>query len=165
MSFGRSGGPGALAPAPDRRSRTRTARRLSPRAASARRPALWRLVILVLAAIFFLMPLLAAIKFSLLADQRHYGFEQLRADHQQQRRFAARSHVTGDRRDQAILVVVLMLPTVVLVRLKLPKLTLLMEGITILPIVVPPIVIAAGLAAASGQRAAVAGQRSGSTIR
>ena len=46
--------------------------------------------------------------------------------------------------------VVLLLPTVVLVRLRLPKLTLLMEGITILPIVVPPIVIAAGLAELQG---------------
>ena len=43
-----------------------------------------------------------------------------------------------------------MLPTVVLVRLKLPKLTLLMEGVTVLPIVVPPIVIAAGLAQLQG---------------
>jgi putative spermidine/putrescine transport system permease protein len=33
----------------------------------------------------------------------------------------------------------------VLVRLRAPKLTLLMEGITILPIVVPPVVVAAGL--------------------
>jgi putative spermidine/putrescine transport system permease protein len=39
-----------------------------------------------------------------------------------------------------------MLPTVVLVRLRYPKLTLLLEGVTILPIVVPPIVIAAGMA-------------------
>ena len=39
----------------------------------------------------------------------------------------------------------LVFPTTVLVRLKLPKLTILMEAITILPIVVPPVVLAAGL--------------------
>jgi putative spermidine/putrescine transport system permease protein len=41
--------------------------------------------------------------------------------------------------------VLLVFPTTVLVRLKLPKLTVVMEAVTILPIVVPPIVIAAGL--------------------
>ncbi len=45
----------------------------------------------------------------------------------------------------ALLVVVLVLPTVVLVRLRLPKMVVVMDVITILPIVVPPIVIAAGL--------------------
>ncbi len=43
-----------------------------------------------------------------------------------------------------------MLPTVVWVRLRLPQLTLLMETVTILPIVIPPIVMAAGLAELQG---------------
>jgi putative spermidine/putrescine transport system permease protein len=45
-----------------------------------------------------------------------------------------------------------MLPTVVWVRLRLPKLTLLMEGVTILPIVIPPVVMAAGLEELQGTR-------------
>ena len=45
----------------------------------------------------------------------------------------------------------------VLVRLRLPKLTLLLEGVTILPIVVPPIVIAAGLAQLQGSAPQLAG--------
>jgi putative spermidine/putrescine transport system permease protein len=45
----------------------------------------------------------------------------------------------------AVVVVALVLPTVVWVRLRAPKLTLLLEGITILPIVIPPVVLAAGL--------------------
>ena len=45
----------------------------------------------------------------------------------------------------AIVVVALMLPTVVWVRLRRPKLTPAMELITLLPIVIPPVVLAAGL--------------------
>jgi putative spermidine/putrescine transport system permease protein len=45
-----------------------------------------------------------------------------------------------------VIVLVLMVPTVVYVRLRLPRLTLLLESVTILPIVIPPVVMAAGLA-------------------
>ncbi len=62
-------------------------------------------------------------------------------------------------------VIVLVFPTAVLVRLKLPKLTILMEAITILPIVVPPIVLAAGTAADEGDGAALDRQRCSSTTR
>jgi putative spermidine/putrescine transport system permease protein len=41
---------------------------------------------------------------------------------------------------------VLMVPTVVWVRLRLPRLALIVESISVLPIVIPPIVMAAGLA-------------------
>jgi putative spermidine/putrescine transport system permease protein len=46
----------------------------------------------------------------------------------------------------AVIVLVLMLPTVVWVRLRLPRVTLLLETVTVLPIVIPPVVMAAGLA-------------------
>jgi putative spermidine/putrescine transport system permease protein len=42
---------------------------------------------------------------------------------------------------------VLMLPTVVFVRLRLPRLALFVETVSVLPIVIPPIVMGAGLAA------------------
>ena len=45
----------------------------------------------------------------------------------------------------AAIVIVLMLPTVVWVRLKKPKATAGMELVTLLPIVIPPVVMAAGL--------------------
>ena len=38
------------------------------------RPQLWRVVIFVLAAIFFLVPLIAAFKYSLQQDKGGYGF-------------------------------------------------------------------------------------------
>jgi len=40
-----------------------------------------------------------------------------------------------------------MLPTVVWVRLKMPRIALLVESVSVLPIVIPPIVMGAGLAA------------------
>ena len=111
------------------------------------RPRAWRVVILVAALIFFVGPLLASIKYSLLQSNGHYGFNNY-----------SQIISNGDLRDSlftsleiagvtCVVIVLLMLPTVVLVRLKLPRLTLLIEGVTILPIVMPPIVIAAGLAA------------------
>ena len=109
------------------------------------RPRLWRVAILVLAAIFFIGPLAAAFKFSLIQSNGSYGFGNYG---QIVSNSAIRSALVTSLEIAAIaaiVVVALMLPTVVWVRLRLPKLTLLMEGITILPIVIPPVVVAAGL--------------------
>lgn len=105
----------------------------------------WRVVIFGLAAVFFLGPLIATFKFSLLESNGHYGFHNY-----------AQIVTNGALRDSlftsleiagitALVVVGLVLPTVVLVRLRAPRLTLVLEGITILPIVIPPVVVAAGL--------------------
>jgi putative spermidine/putrescine transport system permease protein len=110
-----------------------------------RRPAAWRLAILIIAGIFYLLPIGSSVKFSLLDQTGGYGFgnytaivnsSALRTSLYLSLEIAALT---------AILVVLLILPTVVLVRLKLPKMAIVMDIITILPIVVPPIVIAAGL--------------------
>lgn len=118
----------------------------SPRAGRRRgRAPAWRVTIFVLAAVFFIGPLVAAFKFSLVEQNGHYGLSnywQIVKDS------AIRSSLVTSLEISAItaiVVVVLMLPTVVLVRLRLPKLTLLLEGVTVLPIVIPPVVIAAGL--------------------
>jgi putative spermidine/putrescine transport system permease protein len=99
----------------------------------------------VLAAIFFVGPLLAAFKFSLLQDNGHYGF----ANYGQiLSNSAVRSSLTTSLEIAVItaaIVVILMLPTIVWVRLRQPKLTPVMELVTLLPIVIPPVVMAAGL--------------------
>ncbi len=110
-----------------------------------RRPAAWRLSILILGAIFYLLPLGSSVKFSLLDQSGSYGFGNYTAIVNSS---ALRSSLYLSLEIAAltaILVVLLILPTVVLVRLKLPKMAVVMDVITILPIVVPPIVIAAGL--------------------
>lgn len=117
---------------------------------SRERPRAWRLVILILALLFYALPFLAALKYSLLQRNGTYGFNNYS---QILSNGAVRSALFVSLEISAlaaVIVVALLLPTVVLVRLRLPKLTLLMEGVTILPIVVPPIVIAAGLAELQG---------------
>jgi len=109
------------------------------------RPQIWRVVIFVLAAIFFLVPLAAAFKYSLQQDHGGYGFanygeiinnKDVRAPLVTSLEIAAIS---------AAVVILLMLPTVVWVRLKKPQATTAMELVTLLPIVIPPVVMAAGL--------------------
>lgn len=114
------------------------------------RPRLWRVIIFVLAAIFFIGPQLAALKYSLIQSNGNYGFgnySQIISNGDLRNSLFTSLEIAGLT---AIIIVLLMVPTVVLVRLKLPRLTLLIEGVTILPIVVPPIVIAAGMAQLQG---------------
>jgi putative spermidine/putrescine transport system permease protein len=109
------------------------------------RPRLWRITIFVLAAIFFLVPLIAAFKYSLQQDKGGYGF----ANYGE---IINNKDVRGPLKTSleiagisAAIVILLMLPTVVWVRLKKPKATTAMELITLLPIVIPPVVLGAGL--------------------
>lgn len=115
------------------------------RASRRGRPRIWRVVIFALAALFFLVPLIAAFKYSLQQDKGGYGFanygeiinnKDVRAPLVTSLEIAVFS---------AAIVILLMLPTVVWVRLKKPKATTAMELITLLPIVIPPVVLAAGL--------------------
>jgi len=109
------------------------------------RPRIWRVVIFVLAAIFFLVPLAAAFKYSLQQDSGGYGF----ANYGEIiRNTEVRSPLVTSLEIAVIsaaIVILLMLPTVVWVRLKKPQATAFMELVTLLPIVVPPVVLAAGL--------------------
>ena len=85
--------------------------------------------------IFFLGPLLASIKYSLLQHNGTMGSTttaQIISNAALRDSLFTSLEIAGIT---AVVVVALMLPTVVLVRLRLPKLTLLMEGVTILPIV------------------------------
>jgi putative spermidine/putrescine transport system permease protein len=111
-----------------------------------RRPRIWRITILVLAALYFLVPLVSAIKFSLVQIDGSYGFDnytQLFSDG------ALGSSLVTSLEIAALttgIVLVLMLPTVVWVRLRLPRIAILVETVSVLPIVIPPVVMAAGLA-------------------
>jgi putative spermidine/putrescine transport system permease protein len=109
------------------------------------RPKVWRVTIFVLAAVFFIGPLAAAFKYSLQQDSGGYGLAN----------YGEMIHNKTVRAPlvtsleiaviTAAIVILLMLPTVVWVRLKKPKATAAMELITLLPIVMPPVVMAAGL--------------------
>jgi putative spermidine/putrescine transport system permease protein len=107
---------------------------------------LWRVTILVLAAIFFLGPLGGALRFSFEQTNGKDGFgnyTQILHDS------ALGASLVTSLEIAALttaIMLVLMVPTVVWVRLRLPRLALIVESISVLPIVIPPIVMAAGLA-------------------
>jgi putative spermidine/putrescine transport system permease protein len=108
---------------------------------------MWRVTILVLAAIYFLGPLIASIRFSLVQANGKDGF----GNYTQVLHDAALAHALATSLEIAglttAIMLVLMLPTVVWVRLRLPRIALLVESVSVLPIVIPPIVMGAGLAA------------------
>ena len=97
----------------------------------------WRWLVLLAAAAYFFIPLLAAARFAGL--QAMVGF--VRQD--------GFGPAFGLSVRLAVLTTVitlaLMLPTTVYVHLRLPRLRRLLEGITILPIVIPPIVLVVGV--------------------
>lgn len=106
----------------------------------------WRVVVLGLAAVYFLLPLLAAGEFSLRRPGGGYGAANYLAVVRDE---ALRSSVLTSLRIAvltAALVLALVVPTALWVRLRFPSAAVLLEGATILPIVIPPVVMAAGIA-------------------
>jgi putative spermidine/putrescine transport system permease protein len=120
---GLAGGQTAPAPAPVHRRR-----RSFP---------VWRWIILVLTAIYFLIPLYAALRFAGISS------------------FGNVVHQTGFSDAlvlslklaliTTVLTLVLMVPTTIYVHLRLPGLRRFLESITILPIVIPPVVLIVGV--------------------
>ena len=109
------------------------------------RPQIWRVAIFVLAVVFFLGPLAAAFKYSLQQDKGGYGFAnygEIIKNHEVRSTLVTSLEIAVI---SAAIVIFLMLPTVVWVRLKKPKATTVMEFTTLLPIVIPPVVMAAGI--------------------
>jgi putative spermidine/putrescine transport system permease protein len=109
------------------------------------RPKAWKILIYLITILIFLVPLACSIKYALLQKDQKYGlgnFTLVFSDH------AIRSSVILSLELAAIVAAVgtiLLVPTAVLVRLKLQKLSILMDGVTLMPFVVPPIVIVAGM--------------------
>jgi putative spermidine/putrescine transport system permease protein len=107
------------------------------RAARKRSFPVWRWAILLIAAVYFLIPLYAALRFAgLKAFTEVVGYTGFSAAIELSLRLAV---VT------TILTLVLMVPTTIYVHLRLPRVRRVMEGITILPIVIPPIVLIIGV--------------------
>jgi putative spermidine/putrescine transport system permease protein len=104
-----------------------------------------RFVILLIAGVYFLFPLYAALHFALENDQGHFSFSPLRSIPGQP---GLGSAFWLSMRLAGVTVVIamgLMVPTVVYMFLKAPKLKPIFETITFLPIVIPPIVLILGV--------------------
>ena len=107
------------------------------RQGSARSLPIWRWVILLVAGAYFLIPLWAALRF---AGIKALGSVVTQAGFGDALWLSVRLAVVT-----TIITIVLMLPTAVYVHLRLPAVRRLLEGITILPIVIPPVVLSVGV--------------------
>jgi putative spermidine/putrescine transport system permease protein len=96
-----------------------------------------RWLILFLAGVYFLVPLAVAFRF---AGIKSFGSVVSESGFTSSLGLSLRLAVVT-----TIITVALMLPTTVYVHLRLPKVRRLMEGITILPIVIPPVVLIVGV--------------------
>jgi putative spermidine/putrescine transport system permease protein len=111
----------------------------APRAAARRRerPQAWRWVVLILVGLYFAIPLYAAFKFAgFKAFPKVFGQAGFADAFTLSLRLAL---IT------TVITLVLLVPTTVYVHLRLPGIRRLMESITILPIVIPPIVLIVGV--------------------
>ena len=101
------------------------------------RPAIWRWVVLLIAAVYFVVPLLVAFRF---AGIKSFGSVISQSGFTSSLGLSVRLAVVT-----TVITIVLILPTTVYVHLRLPRVRRLMEGITILPIVIPPVVLIVGV--------------------
>jgi putative spermidine/putrescine transport system permease protein len=108
-----------------------------PAAARRRSWPVWRWTILFVAAVFFGIPLYAGFKFAgAKAFTQVIGYQQFGSAFLLSLRLALIA---------TLLTMILMVPTTVYVHLRLPRIRRIMETITILPIVIPPIVLIIGV--------------------
>ena len=105
----------------------------------------WRAFVMLVAGAYFLLPIYAGLKFSLQDINGRFSFEAFQSLPSAPGFSAAFG--LSMRLAIATLVVstLLMVPTTIYVHLRLPRMRRVMEFITILPIVIPPIVIIAGV--------------------
>jgi putative spermidine/putrescine transport system permease protein len=97
----------------------------------------WRWVILLIAALYFGIPLYAGLKFAgFRAFTQVVGYQDFESAFGLSLRLALIA---------TVLTLVLMVPTTVYVHLRLPRVRRVMEAVTILPIVIPPIVLIIGV--------------------
>ena len=111
-----------------------------------RRPRIWRVSILVLAFLFFVGPIVASLRFSFIQQNGKDGLGNYSNIFHDASLTSALLHSLAIAGLTTVIMLVLMLPTVVWVRLRLPRVALFVETVSVLPIVIPPIVMAAGLA-------------------
>jgi putative spermidine/putrescine transport system permease protein len=107
------------------------------RTGAVRRFPYWRWIILVLAGFYFGLPLYAGFRFAGISSFPSVASQEGFSD-----AFTLSLRLAGIT---TVLTLVLMVPTVIWVHLRLPKVRRIMETITILPIVIPPVVLILGV--------------------
>jgi putative spermidine/putrescine transport system permease protein len=110
-----------------------------PRAAARQRqrPQVWRWIILIVVGLYFAIPLFAAFKF---AGGKAFTQVFSQAGFSDAFLLSLRLALIA-----TVITIVLLVPTTVYVHLRLPGIRRAMESVTILPIVIPPIVLIVGV--------------------
>ena len=118
------------------------------RKARTRRASFWTSFWLVMAALYFLVPLYSTLQFSLETSEHGYGFKwyaSIFADPSFRTSFLFSLRLAVET---VIIGLGLMVPTVYWIHLKLPRLRPVMDIISIVPFVVPPVALVVGLSGA-----------------
>ena len=104
----------------------------------------WRLVVMLLAGAYFLLPIYAGLKFAL-EKNGQFSFYAVKALPGEPGFGAAFWLSMRLAFVTVVLSMILMVPTTIYVHLRLPKVRRVVEFITILPIVIPPIILITGV--------------------
>jgi putative spermidine/putrescine transport system permease protein len=105
----------------------------------------WRFVVLVLAGVYFLVPLWAGFRFSLAYNGTGFSAKAY-SDLANQAGFGAAIWLSVQLAVvTTIVTLVMMVPTTIYIHLRLPKLKRAMDFVTALPIVIPPVVLILGV--------------------
>lgn len=110
-----------------------------------RRPRFWRAVVLLIAGAYFLIPLYAGLRFSFVDDAGHFSLYAVKAIPSQGGFTGAFILSLKLAAVTLVLTMALMVPTTIFVHLRLPRMRRFLEFVTILPIVIPPIVLILGV--------------------
>ncbi len=105
----------------------------------------WRGVVLALAALYFLIPMYAGMKFTLQNTSGNFSFSSITSLPQAQGFTSALGLSLRLAGVTVVLAALVVVPTVIYVHLRLPRMRRVLEFITILPIVIPPIVLILGV--------------------
>ncbi len=117
----------------------------TPSSGLRRRPPVWRWIILVLAGVYFLVPLYAAARFTLRGQDGKTTFNAYTGITRQLGFGDAASLSLRLAAVTVVITLVLMVPTVVYLHLRLPRFRRVVEAICLLPIVIPPVVLIVGV--------------------
>lgn len=102
------------------------------------------IVVVFLATLYFMVPLIATMEFSLRLLRGQYSFEAYRVVFADPRFRETFTFSTVAALATIVLGALLIVPTAYWVRLKLPRLRPVLEFVTLLPLVIPPIVLVFG---------------------
>ncbi len=105
----------------------------------------WRWVVFLFGSVFFLLPLGAAAEFSFRGRNGHYSFEAYR-ELIREPGFGSTLGLSVNLGIMTVLLTLaLMVPTVTFVHLRLPRWQRVIETMTVLPLVIPPVVLVVGV--------------------